>query len=131
MQPHSHAVPAAPPRDVGGIAIDWLFESPTVRLTRWTSLVRDRDVTTERQQFWHVVGFPHRGSYVLQSEGEAALIDVNSIAFFNPLGVYLLAVLTSQSSSLFRSSNRSPADRGPAVRPRPPSTSWKNSATCL
>ena len=88
MQPSSRTASAAPARDVGGIAIDWIFESPTVRLTRWNCLVRDRAVTAERQQFWHVVGFPHRGSYVLQSEGEAALIDVNSIAFFNPLGVY-------------------------------------------
>ena len=73
---------------MGGIAIDWLFESPTLRLTRWACLVRDRSITAERQQFWHVVAFPHAGSYVLQSQGDTALIDVNSIAFFNPLGVY-------------------------------------------
>lgn len=88
MESSSRALPAAPARDVTGIAIDWLFESPTVRLTRWSCLVRDRAVTAERQQFWHVVGFPHGGSYVLHSEGDAALIDVSSIAFFNPLGVY-------------------------------------------
>jgi AraC-like DNA-binding protein len=88
MEAPTRAVSAAPARDVGGIAIDWLFESPTVRLTRWACLARDRGVTAEKQQFWHVVGFPHGGSYVLQSEGDAALIDLNSIAFFNPLGVY-------------------------------------------
>ena len=84
----SRAVPAAPARDVTGIAISWIFESATVRLTRWSCLERDRAMTVERQQFWHVIGFPHAGSYVLHSEGDCALIDVNSIAFFNPLGVY-------------------------------------------
>lgn len=78
----------APARDVTGIAIDWLFESPTIRLTRWNCLVRERGITSERQQFWHVIGFPHAGAYLLHSKGDAALIDVNSVAFFNPLGVY-------------------------------------------
>jgi len=80
--------PPAPARDVTGIAIDWLFDSPTVRLTRWSCLVRDRAVTSERQQFWHVIGFPHAGAYRLHAEIGSALIDVNSVAFFNPLGVY-------------------------------------------
>jgi AraC-like DNA-binding protein len=88
MESTSRAVPAAPARDVTGIAISWLFESATVRLTRWSCLERQTAVTAERQQFWHVIGFPHAGSYVLHSEGDRALIDVNSIAFFNPLGVY-------------------------------------------
>jgi len=79
---------AAPARDVTGISIDWLFESPTIRLTRWCCLVRERGMTSERQQFWHVIGFPHAGTYVVHSEGHSALIDVNSVAFFNPLGVY-------------------------------------------
>ena len=78
----------APARDVTGIAIDWLFESPTVRLTRWSCLVRDQGMTSERQQFWHVIAFPHAGSYRLHSGGDSALIDVNGVAFFNPLGVY-------------------------------------------
>src|ERR1700688_2927232 len=78
----------APPQDVTGIAIDWLFDSPTVRLTRWSCLVRERAVTSERQQFWHVIGFPHAGSYILYAEGDSALIDANCLAFFNPLGVY-------------------------------------------
>ena len=80
--------PSAPARDVAGIAIDWLFDSPTIRLTRWSCLVRDRAVTSERQQFWHVIGFPHAGAYVLHGESGSTLIDVNSVAFFNPLGVY-------------------------------------------
>jgi len=42
--------PTAPARDVTGIAIDWLFDSPTVRLTRWSCLVRNGGVTSERQQ---------------------------------------------------------------------------------
>jgi len=88
MEATSPAVSTAPARDVTGIAISWLFESATVRLTRWSCLERDRAVTAERQQFWHVIGFPHAGSYMLHAEGESALIDVNSIAFFNPLGVY-------------------------------------------
>jgi AraC-like DNA-binding protein len=88
MESSSRAVSAAPARDVTGIAISWLFESATVRLTRWSCLERERAMTAERQQFWHVIGFPHAGSYVLHSEGDSALIDVNSIAFFNPLGVY-------------------------------------------
>jgi AraC-like DNA-binding protein len=45
-------------------------------------------MTSERQQFWHVIGFPHAGTYMLHAEGRSALIDVNSVAFFNPLGVY-------------------------------------------
>ncbi|HET7451991.1 MAG TPA: AraC family transcriptional regulator [Thermoanaerobaculia bacterium] len=83
------AVPStAPARDVAGIAIDWLFDSPTVRLTRWSCLVRKGGVTSERQQFWHVIGFPHAGSYRLHADGESVLIDVSGVAFFNPLGVY-------------------------------------------
>jgi len=35
-----------------------------------------------------VIGFPHGGSYMLHAEGESSLIDANSVAFFNPLGVY-------------------------------------------
>jgi AraC-like DNA-binding protein len=35
-----------------------------------------------------VIGFPHAGTYMLHAEGSAALIDANSAAFFNPLGVY-------------------------------------------
>ncbi len=50
--------------------------------------MRERAVTSERQQFWHVIGFPHAGSYMLHAEGASSLIDSNSIAFFNPLGVY-------------------------------------------
>jgi len=88
MDASSAARSTAPARDVTGIAIDWLFEGPTVRLTRWACLVRDRGVTSERQQFWHVIGFPRAGAYLLHAEGDAALIDVNSVAFFNPLGVY-------------------------------------------
>ena len=88
MDTSSTPCPAAPARDVAGIAIEWLFESPSVRLTRWACLVRDRAITSERQQFWHVIGFPHAGTYMLHSEGRSALIDVNSVAFFNPLGVY-------------------------------------------
>jgi AraC family transcriptional regulator len=79
---------AAPARDVTGISIDWLFECPSIRLTRWSCLVREKSVTGERQQFWHVIGFPHGGSYMLHAEGEASLIDANTVAFFNPLGVY-------------------------------------------
>lgn len=88
MDGSSSARSTAPARDVTGITIDWLFESPTVRLTRWACLVRDRGVTSERQQFWHVIGFPHAGTYMLHAEGDSALIDLNSVAFFNPLGVY-------------------------------------------
>ncbi len=88
MSASAAARSTAPARDVAGISIDWLFESPTIRLTRWCCLVRERGVTAERQQFWHVMGFPHAGTYVVHSEGDSALIDVNSVAFFNPLGVY-------------------------------------------
>jgi len=82
------AAQAAPARDVTGISIDWLFETDLVRLTRWSCLERQPALTRERQQYWHVIGFPHAGAYMLHSDGETALIDAATAAFFNPLGVY-------------------------------------------
>jgi len=75
---------SAPPRDVAGIDIDWLFEGPIVRINRWTCQEQTTGVTRERQQHWRVVGFVHAGAYELRSPRGRILIDPLRVAFLNP-----------------------------------------------
>jgi AraC-like DNA-binding protein len=79
--------PARDP-DVPGLSIDWLFKSPTIRITAWKCVVNARGITPERVQPWHVIGFPHFGSYALYSRGRATLIDPTRIVFFNAMSPY-------------------------------------------
>jgi AraC family transcriptional regulator len=76
------------PEDVIGITIDWLFESPLVRLNRWRCREAASGITGERQQFWRVIGFVHSGAYELRSPRGTALIDPLKVAFLNPLEPY-------------------------------------------
>ena len=75
-------------RAVPGLAIDWRFECPTVRVTEWKCVVDARGVTPERVQPWHVIAFPYSGSYALHSRGRATLIDSTRIVFFNAMAPY-------------------------------------------
>ncbi|MGH9442713.1 MAG: helix-turn-helix transcriptional regulator [Thermoanaerobaculia bacterium] len=81
-----------PPTDsrgeVDGIAIRWLFDSSTVRITRWDCVVGRSGTTPERHQLWNVIGFAHRGAYRVHSRGGASLIDSTRTALFNPYGAY-------------------------------------------
>ena len=82
-------IPASPPRGhVEGIAIRWLFDSSTVRLTRWDCVVGRGGLTPERHQLWNVIGFAHRGAYRVHSRRGTSLIDSTRTALFNPFGGY-------------------------------------------
>ncbi|HEV7787103.1 MAG TPA: helix-turn-helix transcriptional regulator [Thermoanaerobaculia bacterium] len=67
--------------DWGGIAIDWLFASPALRIARWSCQVHCRALSPERQQPWHVIGFAHAGSYVLHDRRGRVLVDATRVTF--------------------------------------------------
>ncbi len=81
--------PAPPSRgEVEGIAIHWLFDSSTIRITRWDCVVGSPGLTPERRQLWNVIGFAHRGAYRMHAPGGASLIDSTRTALFNPYAAY-------------------------------------------
>jgi AraC family transcriptional regulator len=74
--------------EVSGIAMQWLFEGPAVRVARWTCRVHEDGVTPERHQHWRVIGFTHAGAYALYGPRGRALVDGSRAAFFNPGEAY-------------------------------------------
>jgi AraC family transcriptional regulator len=79
---------ADPPGCVTGIEIQWLFETPLVRLNRWRCHERAGGVTRERQQYWRVIGFVHDGAYELRTPRGTGLVDLLNVAFINPFEPY-------------------------------------------
>ncbi|HEX3552549.1 MAG TPA: helix-turn-helix transcriptional regulator [Thermoanaerobaculia bacterium] len=67
--------------DWGGIAIDWLFASPAIRVARWDCHVAGKALSPERQQPLHVVAFAHAGSYVLHDRRGRVLVDATRVTF--------------------------------------------------
>jgi AraC-like DNA-binding protein len=80
--------PGACPERVIGIDIDWLFASPTVRLSRWRCHEHASGITSERQQFWDVIGIVHSGAYQLRCSRGLELVDPMRVAFLNAFDPY-------------------------------------------
>jgi AraC-like DNA-binding protein len=69
---------------IPGMTIDWLFNNPWCGITRWECATGRRELSEERRQPWHVVGFVHSGAFILHSRGRAAVIDATSVLLYNP-----------------------------------------------
>lgn len=71
-----------------GTTIDWLFKSPGFGLTRWDCSHGRREMSEEKRELWHVIGFVHSGAFVLHTRGRSALIDSTAILLYNPGAPY-------------------------------------------
>lgn len=74
--------------DVNGIDIAPIYETPLIRLTRWTCRERDTGATGERQQLWWVMGFVHEGAFAVRTPRGGALIDSLHAVVFHPFEPY-------------------------------------------
>lgn len=71
-----------------GITIDWLFTSGGFGITRWDCSQGRREISDEKCQRWHVIGFVHSGAFVLHAQGKPALIDSTAVLLYNPGAPY-------------------------------------------
>jgi AraC-like DNA-binding protein len=78
----------APRGGVPGIAIDVLFESPVLRLTKWTCLARRPEVSPERRQGWHDLAFPAGRPFLIHRCGRSVVLERNSIFLRNANSPY-------------------------------------------
>ena len=71
--------------NIPGMTLDWLFKNPWCGITRWEcSTAGRRELSEERRQLWHVVGFVHSGAFILHTQGRTAVIDATSVLLYNP-----------------------------------------------
>jgi AraC family transcriptional regulator len=70
--------------DLPGLGLDWAYASPGFGIVRWDCSGARRELSEEKQQFWHVVSFVHQGAYVLHGPGRPVLVDPTSVVFYNP-----------------------------------------------
>jgi AraC family transcriptional regulator len=70
--------------DLPGLGLDWAHASPGFGIVRWDCSGARRELSEEKQQFWHVVSFVHQGAFVLHRQGRRVLIDPTSVVFYNP-----------------------------------------------
>ncbi len=71
-------------RPVPGIDVDWLFASSSLRISRWRCQARSPELSQDRSQPWHVLGFTHVGAFVLQAEGRRIVVDANTVMLTSP-----------------------------------------------
>lgn len=69
---------------IEGLGVDWVYTSPGFAVTRWNCSQGRRELSEEKEQLWHVIGFIHTGAYILHFRGEEVLIDSTSLVFYNP-----------------------------------------------
>ncbi|MFL6260088.1 MAG: helix-turn-helix transcriptional regulator [Thermoanaerobaculia bacterium] len=72
------------PGESPGADIQWLFKSPRLGITLWDCSHRNRELSEERRQPWHVISFIHSGAFVLHTRGRSAVIDATSVLLHNP-----------------------------------------------
>ncbi|HTO87439.1 MAG TPA: AraC family transcriptional regulator [Thermoanaerobaculia bacterium] len=66
-----------------GVAVEWIFEGPLVRISRWRCPPeRDRQ-TAERSHPTPVIVFLHSGNFRVHSSQPIGLLDCTRVAFFN------------------------------------------------
>jgi AraC family transcriptional regulator len=73
---------------IDGIAIDWLFVSPSFGMTLWNCHAGRRGLSDERIQRWHVISFVHESAFVLHAEGRSDLVDSTAAILYNPCSPY-------------------------------------------
>lgn len=71
-------------RSVPGIDIDWLFVSSSLRISRWRCRAQSAELSGDRSQPWHVLGFTHVGAFVMQAEGRDIVVDANTVMLTSP-----------------------------------------------
>jgi len=71
-----------------GLAVDWLFVSPSFGLTLWNCRSGRRGLSEERAQHWHVISFVHESAFVLHSQGRTHLVDSTATILYNPGSPY-------------------------------------------
>ncbi|HXU31731.1 MAG TPA: AraC family transcriptional regulator [Thermoanaerobaculia bacterium] len=71
-------------RFVPGIDIDWLFVSSSLRISRWRCQAQSPELSGDRCQPWHVLGFTHVGAFVMQTEGRSLVVDANTVMLHSP-----------------------------------------------
>ena len=71
-----------------GIAVDWLFVSPSFGITLWNCRSGRRGLSDERIQGGHVISFLHESAYVLHSEGRSNVVDCTAAVLYNPCFPY-------------------------------------------
>lgn len=69
---------------IDGLGVDWVYTSPGFAVTLWNCSQGRRELSEEKEQLWHVIGFIHTGAYILHFRGEEVLIDSTSLVFYNP-----------------------------------------------
>lgn len=69
---------------IDGLGVDWVYTSPGFGVTRWNCSQGRRELSEEKEQLWHVIGFIHTGAYILHFRGQEVLIDSTSVVFYNP-----------------------------------------------
>lgn len=72
-----------PDRVVPGLAIQWPFESSTVRISRYRCEVAVPGTSDEQSQPWHVIAFPHGRPFVHHGGDGGAIIDPTRLLLLN------------------------------------------------
>src|SRR5215472_11118838 len=67
-----------------GVAIDWLFESSEVGITRWRCSEGSPTLSREKEQHHFVISFLHAGSFRVATPRGTATMDSNFVLFMNP-----------------------------------------------
>lgn len=67
---------------LSNVAIEWLFVSPSLAISRYRCRVHD-EVGREQAQPWHVIVFPHTGAFELEQFGRRAFVDPNQVLLLN------------------------------------------------
>ncbi|HXB54075.1 MAG TPA: AraC family transcriptional regulator [Vicinamibacteria bacterium] len=67
---------------LSNVAIEWLFVSPSLAISRYRCRVHD-GVGREQAQPWHVIVFPHSGAFELEQFGQRVFVDPNQVLLLN------------------------------------------------
>ena len=68
---------------LSNLAIEWVYASPALEITRYRCLVGHHHEGREQAQPGHVIGFPHSGAFELHMHRERTVIDSNLVMFHN------------------------------------------------
>jgi AraC family transcriptional regulator len=74
--------------EIRDLSIEWVFESPAVRIGHYRCLVDSPEPSQEKQQPWHAIGIPKAGAFLFQTEGRSSLIDAAHFHYLNAFTPY-------------------------------------------
>jgi hypothetical protein len=66
-----------------GVAVEWIFEGPLVRISRWRCPPERDRKTAERSHPAPLIVFLHSGNFRVHSSQPIGLLDCTRVAFFN------------------------------------------------